>query len=189
MCVFNLILSILFTQILMSASSIVQASTRVNLRIIYAESAPGLKKLEARGLDLDGYWSENFSYDITAIEEASIIPPHPVRIIDQNGITTGMTKEDDYSINVKLPEDAWISFSKFTKKCIGAKVLISIGDNPIMAFKIQDKISNGQFTLMVGSSKIADTLFKALREVRQKTKMSSANDKSSEEEPAIHPAK
>lgn len=173
----------------MSASSIVQASTRVNLRIIYAQSAPGLKKLEPRGLDLDGYWSEKFSYGITAIEEASVIPPHPVRIIDQNGTTTGMTEENAYSINVKLPEDAWISFSQFTEKCIGAKVLISIGDNPTMAFKIQDKISNGQFTLMVESNKIADTLFKALLEVRQKTKMCSKNDKSSNDEPAIHPAK
>lgn len=118
-----------------------------------------------------------------------MIPPHPVRIIDQNGKITGITREADFSINVKLPKKDWISFSEFTEKCIGARVLISIGDDPIIAFKIQDKITNGQFTLMIGPKEKADALFKALSEVRQKTKISGANEQSSKSEPTTHPAK
>ena len=116
---------------------------------------------------VDGFTSQKPGYTITRVKQAFLLPPGAVTIIDQDGTSKGKRHDTTFNLSVTLPAREQQAFSEFSRLCVGGKILIKIGKEPILSLPLLGTIDNGQFTLTLDSKEKAERLLKELKKVEQ----------------------
>jgi len=116
---------------------------------------------------VDGFSTENPGYSVTKVEQAFLLPPGPVTIIGQDGKPNGQRQDTTFNLSVKFPASEHKAFSEFTRQCVGGKILLKIGKEPILALPLFGAIENGQFALTLDSKEKAEKLLTEFKKVEQ----------------------
>ena len=150
-------------------ATLAHASDSIDLYSVTKTQKEGSQHVTISSLGVDGFSTEKPGYTITKVKQAVLLPPGPVTIIDQDGTPKGQRHDTTFNLSVWLPASEQKAFSEFSRQCLGGKILIRIGKDPILALSLFGTIDNGQFALTLDSKEKAERLLKELKKVEQAT--------------------
>jgi hypothetical protein len=148
-------------------ATLAHAADSIDFYAVTKTQKEGSQHVTIGSLGVDGFSTQKPGYTITRVKQAFLLPPGPVTIIDQDGTPKGKRHDTTFNLSVTLPASEQKAFSEFSRQCLGGKILIKIGKEPILALPLFGTIDNGQFELTVDSKEKAERLLKELKKVEQ----------------------
>lgn len=148
-------------------AALAHAADSIDFYAVTRTQKEGFLHVSIKSLGVDGFSTEKPGYTITKVKQVDLMSPGQVTIIDQDGTPNGQRQDKTYNLNVMLPPSEQKAFSEFTRQCIGGKILLKIGKDPLLALPLFGTIDNGQFTLTLDSKENAERLLKELKKVEQ----------------------
>ncbi|MEM6885536.1 MAG: hypothetical protein AAF571_10920 [Verrucomicrobiota bacterium] len=164
-------LSILIALSLQTLTSVCLAENTDSLKfyIVEPDSKPGLTKVDFMHLDCTGWIHTEADLSMPQIDRAYVTPPGKQwthRDSKLNIIERGETTY--WGLNITFTKENVTAFERLTEKAVGRKVLIMLGDTPLLAATVIRPISSRFIELTLKSESLANSAEKRLKAISKK---------------------
>ncbi|PQJ29355.1 hypothetical protein [Rubritalea profundi] len=131
--------------------------------IIHDKKFKNSKSIEIKDLEIQGFVNSDVDFKIhelvgTKLETVEI----DSRVYNKDGSLKNKSTYDAYQIIIELGDKAQASFASLTGKSVGKRVLIRIGEHPLLAPRVHIQINTPSFELTIRDEDKAKLIHKEL---------------------------
>ena len=116
-------------------------------------------------LGIDGFCAAKPDLEISKIEEVTMRHDKQKTRIDREGVPPAEGIDDVFRVFVQLGEEAQKGFARVSADAIGNRILIQVGDQPVLAPVVHTKIDTPSLVITLHEEEAAMNIVKTLRKL------------------------